>query len=88
MLSNDSTESIVEESLASTTDSFGSRMVKSQSVFHSLGKDKVAPVEATVGSKSSLAKTRDIFSVPNLVDIKDELPVNDVQVITGGLFDS
>nr|XP_045586690.1 uncharacterized protein LOC123748456 isoform X2 [Procambarus clarkii] len=65
MLSNDSTESIVEESLASTCDSLGSKIVKSQSI-HVMNKDKI---EKKDEEKNGL--TRDIVSVPNFVDIKD-----------------
>ena len=60
VLSNDSTESIVDESLASTSDSVGSKLVKSQSI-HAF-KDKK---ELTRGM------SRDILSVPNFGDIKD-----------------
>ncbi|XP_042229745.1 tip elongation aberrant protein 1-like [Homarus americanus] len=85
MLSNDSTESIVEESLASTCDSLGSKIVKSQSI-HVMNKDKNGKSN---GDKSGM--TRDIVSVPNFGDIKDseedntessQMPVNHVKVIT------
>lgn len=85
MLSNDSTESIVEESLDSTCDSLGSKIVKSQSI-HVMNKDKNGKPD---GEKCSM--TRDIVSVPNFVDIKDgeeessttsQMPVNHVKVVT------
>lgn len=84
MLSNDSTESIVEESLASTCDSFGSKIVKSQSI-HLMGKDKDGRSEGV-----STGMTRDIVSVPNFGDLKEgegtettsQMPVNQVKVIT------
>ncbi|KAK8748811.1 hypothetical protein OTU49_016012 [Cherax quadricarinatus] len=84
MLSNDSTESIVEESLASTCDSLGSKIVKSQSI-HVMNKDKIEKMERDKG-----AMTRDIVSVPNFGDIKDvdenaqdsQMPVNHIKVIT------
>ncbi|XP_063875536.1 uncharacterized protein LOC135108443 isoform X2 [Scylla paramamosain] len=84
MLSNDSTESIVEESLASTCDSLGSKIVKSQSI-HLMGKDKDGRPE---GVPTGI--TRDIVSVPNFGDLKDgdgegpasQMPVNHVKVIT------
>ncbi|XP_071543729.1 uncharacterized protein [Panulirus ornatus] len=85
MLSNDSTESIVEESLASTCDSLGSKIVKSQSI-HVMNKDKPGKPG---GERNSM--TRDIVSVPNFVDIKDEreeedaasqMPVNRIKVLT------
>ncbi|XP_050733388.1 uncharacterized protein LOC127006985 isoform X2 [Eriocheir sinensis] len=84
MLSNDSTESIVEESLASTCDSLGSKIVKSQSI-HLMGKDKDARAEVVPGGM-----TRDIVSVPNFGDLKEgegnettsQMPVNQVKVIT------
>lgn len=86
MLSNDSTESIVEESLASTCDSLSSKIVKSQSI-HFMNKEKCNKPEA---SKSGM--TRDIMSVPNFGDLKSEseessssgaqMPVNHIKVIT------
>ena len=85
MLSNDSTESIVEESLASTCDSLGSKIVKSQSI-HLMGKDNDGRPEGGVSG----GMTRDIVSVPNFGDLKDgngdgpasQMPVNQVKVIT------
>ncbi|XP_037778566.1 uncharacterized protein LOC119575159 [Penaeus monodon] len=87
MLSNDSTESIVEESLASTCDSVNSKIVKSQSI-HVMNKDKNLKAG---GAKGGM--TRDIASVPNFGDIKDSceeearsgahhMPVNHIKVIT------
>ncbi|XP_066987286.1 uncharacterized protein [Macrobrachium rosenbergii] len=85
MLSNDSTESIVEESLASTCDSVGSKIVKSQSI-HVMKKDKCDPGKARSGM------TRDIVSVPNFGDVAEDdyddkpvasqMPINHVKVIT------
>ncbi|KAK7081046.1 hypothetical protein SK128_002034 [Halocaridina rubra] len=85
MLSNDSTESIVEESLASTCDSVGSKIVKSQSI-HVMNKDNDSKQE-----RGRSGMTRDIVSVPNFGDVTDEeyegqvtsqMPINHVKVIT------
>ncbi|XP_068231016.1 uncharacterized protein [Palaemon carinicauda] len=85
MLSNDSTESIVEESLASTCDSVGSKIVKSQSI-HVMKKDKCEP------GKERSGMTRDIVSVPNFGEVTEDdydgkpvasqMPINHVKVIT------
>ena len=66
VLSNDSTESIVDESLASTSDSVGSKLVKSQST-HVL-KDNNNKDSSLLGIRGM---SRDILSVPNFGDIKD-----------------
>ncbi|XP_047737878.1 uncharacterized protein LOC108683196 [Hyalella azteca] len=64
MLSNDSTESVVEDSVASTCDSYGGKLMKSQSI-QGL-KDKVLRNEES-GSMNTLS--RDILSVPNFGDV-------------------
>ena len=64
MLSNDSSESIVEDSLSSNCDSLGSKMVKSQSI-HGL-KDKATKA---IEGEIKMAMTRDISSVPNFGEL-------------------
>lgn len=71
MLSNDSTESIVEDSLASTCDSLGSKLVKSQSIHGLKEKHNKLP-----DPDNRMALSRDIMSVPNFGDITDQDSVN------------